>query len=98
MKYFAAHNRAQQMNLTADVLTRDSQSSTGYWEITRDSIADLVRVMLYRCFDRENHQALYEHVRGLRGEVWLCAFPNLFITISPCGVDLPQAVVSCSVS
>ena len=67
MKYFAAHTRAQQMNLTADVLTRDSQGSTGYWEITRDALADLVRVMLYRCFDRENQLALYEHVRGLRG-------------------------------
>ena len=23
--------------------------------------------------------------RGLRGEVWLCAFPNLFLTIAPAG-------------
>ena len=26
---------------------------------------------------------LYDHVRGLRGQVWLCAYPNLFITIAP---------------
>ena len=90
IKYFAAHCRAQQMHLTADALTRDSQTSTGYWDIIRDSLADLVRVMMYRCHDRENHPALYEHVRGLRGEVWLCAFPNLFITISPAEWTFPR--------
>ena len=39
--------------------------------------------MLLRCYDQENHKDLYEHVRGLRGQVWLCAYPNLFITIAP---------------
>ena len=29
MKYFAAHTRAQQIGVTADVMTRDSQGSTG---------------------------------------------------------------------
>ena len=31
----------------------------------------------------KNHKELYEHVRSLRGQVWLCAYPNLFITIAP---------------
>ena len=83
MKFFAAHSRAQQIGLTADIMTRDSQASTGYWEIVRDALADLVRIMLRRCYDEANHKVLYDHVRGLRGQVWLCAFPNLFITIAP---------------
>ena len=83
MKFFHAHTRAQRMGLTGDVLARDSQASGGYWEIVQDSLADLVRIMLRRCFDAENHKALYDHVRGLRGQVWLCAYPNLFITIAP---------------
>ena len=89
-KYFAAHTRAQQRNLTADVMTRDSQSSAGYWEIVRDALADLVRIMLVRCFDQVNHRDLYNHVRGLRGQVWLCAFPNLFITIAPAEWKFPM--------
>ena len=31
-KYFNAQVRAKRMNVTGDVMTRDSQSSTGYWE------------------------------------------------------------------
>ena len=62
MKYFMAHVRAQKMGLTGDVLTRDNQGSTGYWEITQDALADLVRVMLTRCFDKEKYPQLYVHV------------------------------------
>ena len=83
MKYFSAHTRAQRMGLTGDVLARSSQVSSGYWEIIQDSLADLVRIMLERCYDQEGHKDLYDHVRGLRGQVWLCAYPNLFITIAP---------------
>ena len=35
-------------------------------------------------------QDLYDHVRGLRGQVWLCAFPNLFITIAPAEWTFPR--------
>ena len=82
-KYFNANVRAQKLGVTADVMARDSQASAGYWEIIRDALADLVRIMLVRCYDAVNHKQLYDHVRGLRGQVWLCAFPNLFITIAP---------------
>ena len=82
MKFFAAHTRAQRMGITGDVMARSSQTSTGYWEIVQDSLADLVRIMLVRCYDEENHKDLYDHVRGLRGQVMLCAYPNLFITIA----------------
>ena len=68
-KYFAAHTRAQRMQITADIMTRDSQASSGYWEIVRDALADLVRIMLRRCHDQENYPMLYEHARNLRGEV-----------------------------
>ena len=83
MKYFSAHALGQRRGITGDVLARDSQMSAGYWEIVQSSLADLVRIMLLRCYDRENHRELYTHVRGLRGQVWLCAYPNLFITIAP---------------
>jgi len=82
-KFFHAQVRAQQLGVTADVLTRDSQTSSGYWEIVQDALADLVRIMLLRCYDEEREPDLYTHCRGLRGQVWLCAFPNLFITIAP---------------
>ena len=59
------------------------QASSGYWEIVRDSLSDLVRIQMHRCYDEKNHKDLYDHVRGLRGQVGLCAFPNLFITIAP---------------
>ena len=58
------------------------QASSGYWEIVRDSLSDLVRIQMHRCYDEKNHKDLYDHVRGLRGQVGLCAFPNLFITIA----------------
>jgi hypothetical protein len=88
-KCFAAQCRAQDMGITADILTRDSQGSSSYWDIVQDSLADLVRVQLERCFDKENHEELYEHCRGLKGQLWLCAFPNLFITIAPAEWKFP---------
>ena len=83
-------SRAQKLGVTADVMARDSQASAGYWEIVRDALADLVRIMLIRCYDEVNHKQLYDHVRGLRGQVWLCAFPNLFITIAPAEWTFPR--------
>ena len=32
-KYFNAQNRAKAMGVTGDIMTRDSQTSTGYWGI-----------------------------------------------------------------
>jgi len=37
---------------------RDCQASDGNWEIVQDSLADLVRVMLARCYDEKNHKGL----------------------------------------
>ena len=56
------------MGLSGDVMVRDSQASSGYWEIVRDALADLVRIMLVRCYDQEHYPQLYNHCRGLRGE------------------------------
>ena len=56
----------------------------------QDALADLVRVMLVRCYDEEAYPELYRHCRALRGEVWLCAFPNLFITIAPAEWKFPR--------
>jgi len=78
------------MNVTGDVMARDSQASAGYWEIVQDSLADLVRIMLSRCFDEKNHPALVQHCRSLRGEMWVCAFPNLFLTIAPAEWKFPM--------
>ena len=89
-KFFNAQVRAKRMNVTGDIMTRDSQVSAGYWEIVQDALADLVRIMLVRCFDEENHKLLYDHCRNLRGQVWLCAFPNLFITIAPAEWKFPK--------
>ncbi len=89
-RYFNAHARAKRLGVTGDVLARDSQFSRGYWEITQDALADVVRIMLPRCYDQKNHPQLYNHVRGLRGQVWLCAFPNLFITIAPAEWKFPR--------
>ncbi len=89
-RYFNAHARAKRLTVTADVMARDSHTSRGYWEITQDALADVVRVMLARCYDQENYPQLYNHVRGLRGQVWLCAFPNLFITIAPAEWKFPR--------
>ena len=88
-KYFYAQVRAKQMSVTADVMARDSQSSAGYWEITQDALADLVRIMLGRCFD-PNYVELYESCRKMRGDVWLCAFPNFFCTIAPAEWTFPR--------
>ena len=74
---------AKRMGITADVLTRDSQASAGYWEIVQDAVADLVRIMLLQCYDEQQYPQLYRHCRNLRGEVWLCAFPNFFCTVAP---------------
>ena len=57
-KFFNAHNRAKRMGVTGDVMTRDSQASSGYWDIVQDSLADLVRIMLVRCYDEENYPLL----------------------------------------
>ena len=56
-KYFNAQVRAKSLGVTGDVMTRDSQASTGYWEIVQDSLADLVRIMLVRCYDEKNYEA-----------------------------------------
>ena len=89
-KYFHAQVRAQRLGVTADVLTRDSQTSAGYWEIVQDALADLVRVMLSRCYDQNGYPELYKNCRGLRGEVWMCAYPNLFLTIAPAEWTFPH--------
>ena len=89
-KFFNAQVRAKSMNLTADVLMRDSQASSGYWDTVQDSLGDLVRIMLSRCYDKENHPQLYSHVRNLRGQVWLCAFPNVFITVTAAEWKFPR--------
>lgn len=68
-KFFAAQTRAQRMGVTADIMVRDSQMSSGYWDIVQEALADLVRIMVDRCFDAQAHKELYEHVRGLRGQV-----------------------------
>ena len=88
--YFVAQTRAKQLGITGDILVRWSQSSTGFWDIVQDSLADLVRIMLVRCFDEENHPQLYSHTRNLRGQLFLCAFPNLFLTIAPAEWKFPR--------
>jgi hypothetical protein len=90
-KYFAAHTRSKRMGVAADVMARGSQTSTGYWEIVQDALADFVRIMPERCYDEKNYPQLYEHVRNLRGEAWLCAFPNAFITIAPAEWKFPRS-------
>ena len=56
----------------------------------QDSLADLVRIQLGRCYDKEGHPDLYNYVRGLRGgAVWQVAFPNLFITLAPAEWRIP---------
>ena len=89
-KFFHAQVRAKSLGVTADVLTRDSQTSAGYWDIVQDSLADVVRIMLTRCFDEQGHPELHRQCRGLRGEFWLCAFPNLFLTIAPAEWTFPN--------
>ena len=89
-KFFSAHVRAKRMGVAADVLTRDSQTSTGYWEVQKDASSDVVRIMLDRCFDEDQYPLLYKHCRNLRGELWLAAFPNVFITIAPAEWRFPR--------
>ena len=55
-KFFAAQCRGQRMGVTADVMVRDSQQSSGYWDIVQEALADLVRIMVSRCFDEINHK------------------------------------------
>ena len=68
------------MGVPAGVMARDSQASSGYWDIVQDSLADVVRIMLFRCHNEQSDPELYKHVRNLRGEGWLCEFPNLFVS------------------
>ena len=89
-KYFVAQVRAKTHGVTGDVMTRDSQTSAGYWDIVQDSLADLVRIMLVRCYDEQGYPELFNHCRNLRGQVWLCAFPNLFLTIAPAEWKFPR--------
>ena len=89
-KFFTAQCRAQRMGVTGDVMARDSQASCGYWEIVQDALADVVRVMLGRCFDAEKYPCLASHCRNLRGELWVCAFPNLFVTVAPAEWKFPR--------
>ena len=94
-KYFAAQTRSKRIGVTADVMAGDSQTSTGYWEIFQDALADLVRIMMVRCCDEKTYPQMYEQVRNLRGQVWVCAFHSVFITIAPTEVPktmFPQAV------
>ena len=51
-KFYNAHLLARERNLTADVLMRHSQVSTGYWDVVQDTGADVVRVMMARCHDK----------------------------------------------
>ena len=55
--FVSAQVRAKRMGLTADVLMRDSQSSAGYWDVVQDALADLVRIMLLRCYDQQKNPA-----------------------------------------
>ena len=57
------------MGVAADVMARDSQTSTGYWEIFQDALADLVRIMPVRCYEGIKYPQPFEHVRNLRGEL-----------------------------
>ena len=69
---------------------RTSQTSTGYWDIVRDSLSDLVRVQMWKCHDQQGHKELYDHCRDAAGdEKWMVAFPNLFITIAPAEWKFP---------
>ena len=51
-KFYNAHLLAHERNLTADVLMRHSQVSTGYWDVVQDTGADVVRAMVARCHDK----------------------------------------------
>ena len=51
MQYFSAQVRAKRMGVIWDVMVRSSQTSTGYWDIVQDSLADLIRIMLGRSLE-----------------------------------------------
>ena len=70
-RFFGAQVRGKRHGVTADVMVRTSQSSAGYWEVVQDALADLVRIMLARCYDEKNYKALYDYARGGRGQVVL---------------------------
>ena len=88
-RYYQAHVKAEREQLPAHVFTRSKQDTTAYWDHEQDALADLVRIMLCRCFDESGYPDLFQHCRGLRGEVHHCAFPNLFITIAPAEWKFP---------
>lgn len=92
-KYSNAQTKAKQMGLTGDILARDSQASAGYWEIVQDSLADLVRIMADRCHDEEGHPQLHNYCRGMRGNAWMCAFPNLCITVASAERKFPRPYI-----
>ena len=48
-----------------------SSLPSGYWEFVQDSLADLMRIMLVRCFDAEGHPEVFtpEHIQILEGEL-----------------------------
>ena len=88
--YFAAHCRAKDFGVTADVMARTSQLTAGYWEIAQDALVDVVRLMMQRCNDAEGYPELFKYVHGLHGQPYLCGVPNLFITIAPAEWRFPK--------
>ena len=56
----------------------------------------MVRTILARCYGDNNYKELYNHRRGHRGQVRLCACPNLCVTIAPAGWEfyLPYVMQS----
>ena len=85
-KFFYAHKRANDFDLTADIMVRHSSMTTGYWEIVQDALADVVRSMAYG-FASDIHRG---HIpdSALDG-TGLAGFPNLFITIAPAEWKFP---------
>ena len=71
--------QGQRYGLTADVMTRHSQASAGYWEIVQDSLSDLVRIQLGRCYDKEGHPDLYNYVRGRRAGFFLINWSGFLV-------------------
>ena len=82
-KFFAGQHMGRRMGITADMLTRDLQASQRYWGIEQDALADLVRIILLRCYDQEQSLTLCRHCCDLCGEVWLCALPNFLSMAAP---------------
>ena len=104
-RYYQAHKKAEQEGLPAHVYTRSKQDTTAYWDHVQDALADLVRIMLQRCFDEKEYPELYKHCRNLRGEVallflqWkycsisLCAWPRVLRVCVRMSFGFPSAVV-----